>query len=447
MKWSFGNKKRTAAFQKFIHLESTSGLILLASAMIAMIIANTDLHHGFQHLLHSKISLGYEDSVFTESIHFWINDGLMTVFFFLVGLEIKREILVGELSTAGKAILPIAGAVGGMLVPFLVFALTNFNAETAHGWAIPMATDIAFAIGVLSLVGNRVPVSLKIFLTALAIADDIGAAAMISIFYSDAISLAWLIGSVAIVIIWLILSRVGMKNIPAYLVLGAAFWVAFLHTGIHPTISGIVYALVVPVKNRIDAAQFVERTQRALKRFAKAGPFEHKIFATKKQREALTDIAESTNRVRSPLQLLEHAIHPWVAFMIIPVFALTNAGVRFEGIDLGQLNSPLFWGIFFGLFLGKQIGVLSLSWLLVKLGLSKLNSDLTWRHIYGASCLAGIGFTMAIFVTDLSFVKAEYIAIAKVAIIAASILSGIWGFVVLRTMKGNPTINQKPSHG
>lgn len=365
---------------RFLKIESSSSVILGLSAVLAMIVANSSIKDFYFNVL--------ETSIFGLSLLHWINDGLMVIFFFVVGLEIKREIVTGELSTVKKAALPVAAAIGGMIVPALFYYFFNRGLPSVSGWAVPMATDIAFALGVLMVFNTRVPLSLKIFLLALAIVDDLGAVLVIALIYTKNIKLLGLAlaGVVFFIIFTLRLKKVG--SYAAYSVLGILSWAAVLYAGVHATIAGVLLGLMTPVY------------------FARKNPIEY----------------------YSPVDELIHKLHPWVSFGIMPVFALANAGVSLGGVNLGEtFASPVSLGVFWGLVLGKPIGVLVASYLAVVSGIAKLPEGSTWKAMFGAACLAGIGFTMSIFITDLALVSSDAL-LSKLAIIAASVVAGVIGF-------------------
>ena len=351
----------------------------------------------------------------------------MVIFFFVVGLEIKREILIGELASFRKAILPVAAAVGGMAVPALIYVLFD---PGSRGWGIPMATDIAFALGVLALLGKRVPLALKVFLTAVAVVDDLGAVLMIAIFYTSEI--AWInLGIAAIVMAVLIVCNLlGIRNPVVYSVLGVGLWLAFLYSGIHTTIAGVLLAMTIPSKARVNDREFVKHSREIIDEFDEAD--EGDDFLNESQRSSLHVLEELIEHAKAPLQRLEHELHPWVAYAIMPLFALANAGVVIGSDFAAGLTSPVSLGIIFGLVIGKQIGITLFSWLIVKSGLADLPYGVTWRHIYGVSWLAGIGFTMSLFISSLAFGGSDQLETAKFGILVASLIAGITGYFILR---------------
>ena len=381
-------------FKDFLRSEQIGGVILIICVILSLIIANSNLGAAFENLLSTKIGFSSLAIPIEFSVSLWINDGLMAIFFLLVGLEIKREIIEGELSSPQKAAMPIFAALGGMLVPAIIYALINSNTPTIHGWGIPMATDIAFALGVISLLGKRVPNSLKIFLAALAIADDLGAILVIAIFYTNELHWMQLLYSAGILIALIALNRFGVKKLIYYIIPGIFLWYFVHHSGIHATIAGVLLALTIPT---------------------------------------------NTVKDESPLEKLEHLLVRPVNFLIMPIFALANTNIRFENKMIDGLSSPLGLGIICGLVLGKPIGVSLFSWLSVKLGIAKLPNKVNWRHIFGLGLLAGIGFTMSVFIALLSFSTIEYQIQAKFAILVSSVLAGISGYVFLSSLNHKKT--------
>ena len=362
----------------------------------------------------------------------WINDGLMGVFFFVVGLEIKREIIAGELSSVRKATLPIAAALGGMAVPAAVFLVLNLGGAGQPGWGIPMATDIAFALGVLALLGPRVPIGLKVFLTALAIVDDIGAILVIAFFYADTISIVSLAAGGILLIVAIAANRSGVRSSIVYFILGTLVWLAFLKSGIHATLAAVLMAMTIPARVRIRSDRLLPRMSALLGAAKESAGSGYPDLLNKAQQQIYDEMERTLQKATAPLQRLEHALLPLVTFMVLPVFALANAGVS-VGHGLSEaLGHPVTLGIILGLFLGKQVGVLGFSWLAVKLRLADLPEGVGWRQIHGVSVLAGIGFTMSLFIAGLAFNQPEIEDISKVGIIAASVLSGVVGWVLLR---------------
>lgn len=419
-------------FQDFVKAESFSGILLISFMLIALIWANSPLSASYESLWQTQVNVSIGSFKIDKPLLLWINDGLMAVFFFVVGLEIKRELLVGELSSLKQALFPIAAAIGGMLFPALFYIAVNGNGPGANGWGIPMATDIAFALGILALLGKRAPTSLKVFLTAVAIVDDIGAVMVIALFYTENIVWASL-GLAAIVFVALmVMNRLGVRKPLPYALLGIVLWVAFLKSGVHATIAGVLLAMTIPATTKIDRRGFLERTRMYLEEFEREGIRNGSKFTTKKQRALLQGIEDCTNSVEAPLQQLEHALHPWVAFLIMPVFALANAGVDLRTDIIAALLNPITLGIILGLVVGKQIGITFMAWLVTRLGWSSKTEGITWRQIYGVSMLAGIGFTMSLFISNLAFVDPAMLSNAKVGILTASFISAGLGWYVLR---------------
>ena len=421
--------------QEFIKTESSSSILLILFMLAALFWANSPWKASYAALWSTEFSIGLGSFSLSKPLLLWINDGLMAVFFFVIGLEIKREILVGELSSLKKAMLPVAAALGGILIPALIYVVFNNGKAGQSGWGIPMATDIAFALGILALIGNKVPVQLKIFLTALAIVDDISAVLVIAIFYSEKIIWMNLVLAALVFMILVLLNRLGVRKPAWYILFGIILWLATLKSGVHATVAGILLALTIPASTKIDTNGFITRTKNYLQKFEEYGPDKKKNFTTKEQRALLQTIEDGVHLLEAPLQRLEHLLHPWVAFFIMPVFALANAGISLQISSLHQLFDPVTLGIAAGLFIGKQAGIVSFSWLAIKTGLASKMEGVTWQQIYGASLLAGIGFTMALFITNLAFVDPDLINKAKTGILIASLLSGITGWLVLRNTR------------
>jgi NhaA family Na+:H+ antiporter len=353
----------------------------------------------------------------------------------VVGLEIKREILVGELASLRQAALPIAAAVGGMVVPALFYTAVNAGSSGSAGWGIPMATDIAFALGVMALVGQRVPLALKVVLTALAIVDDIGAVLVIALFYSSSVSWSYLAAAGVILAVLAAMSLFGVRKLFFYAVLGIALWVMVLNSGLHATLAGILLAVTIPANRKIEREKFVEKLHGHVHAFERAGEANPRLLSPEQQ-EVLIALESDVEDVEAPLQKMEHALHPWVAFAIIPLFALANAGVSVGGNLGGLLLDRVSLGIIAGLVLGKQIGITLASWLAVKLRLAELPAGVNWRQIYATGWLAGIGFTMSLFIAELAFGASANLEAAKVGILGASLVAGITGFVLLRAFSG-----------
>ena len=417
-------------FARFFALEASSGLLLLACALAALVWANSPLASSYFGLWQIPITVDVGGFVIAKPLLLWINDGLMAIFFFVVGLEIKREVTIGELSQPKNAALSVAAALGGMLVPAAVYAALNAGGSGASGWAIPMATDIAFALGVLALLGPRVPLPLKVFVTAVAIVDDLGAVLVIALFYTAEVSLGALATAGGLLATLVVLNAGGVRRTWPYAILGLALWVAILKSGMHATIAGVLLAMTIPARRLIDASEFAGRAGGLLdtiRRDTESGVAE----PTEDQRDALESLADATEALESPLQKLEHALHPWVAFLIIPVFALANAGVAIGGEIAAMASDRITLGIVLGLCLGKPAGILLFASMATRAGVAALPAGVGWPQILGVSLLCGIGFTMSLFIANLAFVDVALLDAAKVGILAGSLISGLVGAFVL----------------
>jgi len=441
--WEKSFDKLVTPLEEFIHEETTSGLILMVSAIFAMFLANSFLAHHYEHILHTELAISIASFELRYSLHHWINDGLMAFFFLVVGLEIKREVIVGELSDPKAALMPIIAAIGGMLVPALVFYFININTDAAMGWGVPMATDIAFAVGVLVLLGSRVPKTVLTFLVGLAIVDDLGAVVVIALFYTEQIFVNWLSLAVVALTALIIINRMGVRKPLPYFIIGTIMWFAMLQSGIHATLAGVLVALTIPVKPKFDHKLFVDHMSDILNalisRQNTIKDNKHTcIIHDNESRAMLQTLENGVHSVESPLQRLEHAMHMPVAFIIIPLFALANAGIPIDVSSLGQtLTHPVALGVMAGLILGKLIGVAGITWLAVKSGLGKLPEGMTGHHLIGVGFLAGIGFTMSIFIAELGFANnAEHLLMAKTGVLFASIIAGTCGYIWLRITAG-----------
>jgi NhaA family Na+:H+ antiporter len=418
-----------------------SGIMLFSSALIALILANSPWSETYHHFWETPFTIGFGEHVLTKSLHHWINDGLMAVFFFVVGLELKREIVAGELSDPKNAILPVSAAIAGMMVPAAIFTWFNFGEASVSGWGIPMATDIAFALGVLYLLGDKVPVSLKIFLTALAIADDIGAVLVIAFFYTSDIQLINLAIGAGFMALLLLANVAGFRNTTFYALLGiGGLWLAFLLSGVHATIAAVLAAFTIPVRVKASEEAFLEKLTLLHDAFRKAKKSNLPTI-TNEQLHILEEIEVLSKKAQTPLQRLEHRMHPLVAFVIMPVFALANAGVTLEGDLLTAMTGHVSSGIFWGLLLGKVIGISGISYLLISSRLTVMPDDMNFLHLIGAGFLAAIGFTMSLFITDLAFDDKALIFQAKIGILSASIVASLIGFWLI--YKGNQRLHQR----
>ncbi len=420
-------------FHEFAAAESAGGIVLLACAVVALAWSNSPWSETYFELWERSLSIGFEGAALTKTIHHWINDGLMVLFFFLVGLEIKRELLAGELASPRKAALPIAAAFGGMIFPAGIYLAINSGQPGAVGWGVPMATDIAFALGVLALLGPRVPSGLKIFLAALAIVDDIGAVLVIAIFYTAGVSIAGLGTAGGVMILLLFCNWLGVRKAPVYAILGVALWFGILQSGIHATIAGVLLALTIPASTRIDEDHFIAEARSAINEFVAASePDLTSVMSNPEQLEALHGLERSIDRAQSPLLKMEHDLQGIVAFAIMPLFALANAGVKISYEMLSTLSWRVVIGIVIALVIGKVLGVTLAAVASVRLRVSSLPDEVRWRHIHGVSWIAGIGFTMSLFIANLAFASGSLLESAKVGILVASIVSGLVGWLLLR---------------
>jgi len=410
---------------------SNTGIVLLVAVIIAMLWANSPWQSTYQNFLNTTISFSIGNFQLTEPLLLWINDALMALFFLQVGLELKREILGGKLSTPQNAILPIGAAIGGMVFPALIYFILNTNGEASQGWGIPMATDIAFSLGVLALFGNRLPIALRVFLVTLAVVDDLGGVLVIALFYTSGISTMDLFHAFLFFGLLIIGNYAGVRKTWFYAIIGiGGVWLAFFFSGVHPTIAGILTALAIPGRVKINEATFSQRLAELHKKFKKEKPVKGSLISHS-QLEILEEIKVTSSEAETPLQKLENALNPFVNFIVLPLFAFANAGIHLHGKVLEVLTHPISLGIGFGLILGKFIGIVLFSRILVVLKLAKLPKNITWYHIYGIAFLAGIGFTMSLFINELAFTNEEFIYTAKVGILFSSLIAGIIGSLIL----------------
>jgi NhaA family Na+:H+ antiporter len=418
-------------FNRFFHSEVSGSIVLIACTIVALAWANSPWSQSYSDFTHTEVGFSWGGASLNLSLQHWINDALMAIFFFVVGLEVKREIGIGQLSSLRKAALPVSAAVGGMLIPAGFYFAMNAGGAGVDGWGIPMATDIAFALGILALFGSRAPIGLKVFLTALAIADDIGAVLVIAIFYSASLKL----GALAVAAIFMLsiagARTIGIRHSGVYLLLAAGVWLSVLVSGIHATVAGILVAMLVPIRAKIEPGNFLERARSRIAELESANLTHDSMVNDSEQLHALDDLHVATGDMIPPGIALEHRLHPVQSFLILPLFALFNAGVYLGGDALSQVTHPIGLGIFFGLLLGKQIGVVGFSWIAIKSGLADLPDGVDWKQIWGASCLAGVGFTMSLFITELALGDPTHIAIAKLGILEASLIAGILGYWIL----------------
>ncbi|MFD0863933.1 Na+/H+ antiporter NhaA [Sungkyunkwania multivorans] len=410
---------------------SNTGIVLLIAVTIAMLWANSPWQSTYQNILNTTISFSIGNFQLTEPLLLWINDGLMALFFLQVGLELKREILGGKLSTPQNAVLPIGAAIGGMVLPALIYFILNTTGEASQGWGIPMATDIAFSLGVLALFGKRLPIALRVFLVTLAVVDDLGGVLVIALFYTSGISTMDLFHAFLFFGLLVIGNYAGVRKTWFYAIIGiGGVWLAFFFSGVHPTIAGILTALAIPGRVKINEATFLQRLATLHNKFNKEKPVRGSLISHS-QLEILEEIKTISSEAETPLQKLENALNPFVNFIVLPLFAFANAGIHLHGKVLEVLTHPISLGIGFGLIFGKFIGVVLFSKILVFLKLAKLPKNITWYHIYGIAFLAGIGFTMSLFINELAFADEEFIYTAKVSILFASLIAGIIGSIIL----------------
>lgn len=423
-------------FQNFIQEESSSGIVLLICTVIALILSNSPLSDAYHDFWALEFSIGFAGYEVAESLHDWINDGLMAMFFFVVGLELKREIIGGELSNPRNALLPLAAALGGMVLPALIYISLNSHSPGGKGWGIPMATDIAFALAVLSILGNRVPYAARIFLTTLAIADDLGAVLVIAINYSSDISLTNLVIGAGFLAVLLTANYLGIRSTILYGVLGiGGLWLAFLLSGVHATVAGVLAALAIPARTKIKESSFAASLRQYVTEFESVQPNDVSILEPG-QVHAIEKIKSLTRSADTPLQRLEHALRPIALFIVMPIFALANAGISLKGISVDDLLAPVTIGVFFGLLLGKMLGIFGMSWLFVKLKWANLPEGVGSKTILGLGMLGGIGFTMSLFITTLAFgTTTDHAIEAKIGILSASVLAGLLGWMFLRKGK------------
>jgi NhaA family Na+:H+ antiporter len=423
------SKIQQTIFQRFFRTETFGGSVLLLFAIAALVLANSPLATAYHHLWQIPLTIGIVDHSLSLTLRSWINDGLMALFFLLVGLEIKRELLAGELSSVQQAALPIASAIGGMLLPAAIYFLFNPTGIGARGWGIPMATDIAFALGALALIAPRAPTGAKVFLTALAIVDDMGAVLVIALFYSNAI--AWgALGAAAVMLLILIAFNVtGVRQFWPYLLTGVALWYFVHESGIHSTVAGVLLAFTIPTHTRINAAEFSGEARTLLDKFDETETGDLLVLTSKGQQETLFALEQASEGVTAPILRLEHALHNFSAFVVMPLFAFANAGVKIGGpIEHGQIAL----GVLAGLIIGKPLGITAAAFVSTKLGYGQLPAGVSWSSLTGIGFLAGIGFTMSLFITALAFNEAGPIDGAKLGVVVASLLAGTGGAIILK---------------
>jgi NhaA family Na+:H+ antiporter len=416
-------------FQRFFRIETIGGFLLLLFGLAAIGFANSPLADGYQQLWQTPLTVGIVDHSFSLTLHQWINEGLMAVFFLLVGLEIKRELLVGELASVKSAALPIACAVGGMVVPAAIYVTFNGTGVGSHGWGIPMATDIAFALGALALIAPRAPTSARVFLTALAIVDDMGAVLVIALFYSAGLAWGALAGAALMVLTLIGFNAVGVRHLCPYLLVGAVLWYFVHESGIHPTVAGVVLAFTIPTHTRINTTQFSQQARALLDRFDHTETGDLAVLTSKGQQETLLALGHASHGATAPMLRLEHLLHNFSAFIVMPLFAFANAGIKIGG-PIG--HGAIALGVLAGLIIGKPLGIVAAAFISIKIGFGRLPAGIGWPCLLGIAVLAGIGFTMSLFISMLAFRDAALVDAAKVGILAGSLLAGIAGAIILK---------------
>ncbi len=442
-------------FRRFMRFEAAGGILLLLASVAAMIWANSVYGHGYHHLWHeTKMSFKLAGFEIAWSLGHWINDLLMAIFFLVVGMEIKRELLVGELASIRRAAVPIIAAIGGMAVPGGIYAALTWGTPEVRGWGIPMATDIAFALGALAILGSRVPFGLRVFLASLAIIDDLGALVVIAVFYTENLQLGSLAMAGGVAIILALHNVLGVRRAHAYFLWGIVLWYLVYQSGVHATIAGVIVAATIPARTRIDGQNFIRGVRTLADDFEKAGDHDSSVVTNPKQQGVIKTMEVYCERAQTPLQRLEYGLLPWSTFFIVPIFALANAGVVIGGghaeaggahhglLDMLMTSKSL--GIIAGLVIGKPVGIFLATWLAVKLGVGTLPSYVTWRHLLGAGFLGGIGFTMSLFIAALAFPDPDQLNIAKAAVLVGSIIAGAIGFGIL--WFGKPVVQTDSAH-
>ncbi len=422
---------------EFTHVESAGGIVLLVAAVIALVWANAPFGETYEEFWEIHIDLQIGGFHFEESLRHFVNDGLMAIFFFVVGLEIKRELVIGDLRDPKAAALPVIAALGGMIVPAVLYLVIVGDGDATRGWGIPMATDIAFSVGILSLMGRRAPVGAKLFLLAVAIADDIGAIAVIAIFYTEDLLMGWLGAAIAGLVVIAFASRIGIRSMVFYGIAGFATWFFLLESGVHATLAGVALGFLTPALAMYSDSEYHDRTQRIVDRqeFDSAAP-----RSEERVNQDALEVSAIARESVPPLRRLEVALHPWSSFLVVPIFALANAGVSFAGVDiLEAATHPVSLGVAVGLVVGKTFGISLFAFAAVRLGLGKLPRLTTWGHIVGVAAVAGIGFTVSLFVTGLAFTEGLLADRAKIGIFIGSTLAGVLGWLILRAMQPTPS--------
>ena len=431
--WEKAFDKVLTPFEEFIHRQTTSGLLLMTTAIIALLLANGPLAYLYHQIQHLEIGISIGSWSLENNLHHWINDGLMALFFFVVGLELKREIMVGELASPRQAALPIIAAIGGMVVPALIYFAINPNGDAARGWGIPMATDIAFALGAIALLAGRVPRALITFLVALAIVDDLGAVIVIAVFYTEKLSMGWLMTSGVFFGLLMVLNVAGIRKITPYFIIAIFLWYAMFESGVHATLAGVLGAFSIPARPKYDPSRFSAQVKDSIAQFDASHVPGQSIMTNDRLRGIVHSLESGALQVQTPLQRLEHAWHLPVAYLVIPVFALFNAGIPLDIASIGKtLTHPVTLGVSMGLIAGKVLGISVSSWIAIRLGIGRLPAGTRFTQIIGVSLLGGIGFTMSIFIAELGFAhQPEMLLMAKTGILFASLFAGVAGFIWL----------------
>jgi Na+:H+ antiporter, NhaA family len=429
--------------REFLHSTVAGGILLLFAAIIALVWSNSPWAASYHDLWEIPLTVGLGEFSLSLSLHYWINDALMAIFFLVVGLEIKRELLVGELASVRRATLPVAAAIGGAVLPAALFlAIVGPDDPASRGWGVPMATDIAFALGVLALLGRRVPLGLRIFVAALAIADDLMAVLVIALFYTADLSITALAAAAGIVVLLILANRLDIRRPLVYALLGLGLWFAVFQSGIHATVAGVLLAMTIPARQRVSDTDYADNARALIDDFASASE-----RAPQERYSSLWELETLTEKAQAPMLRMEHVLTPWVAFVIVPLFALANAGVTLSG-DIGQmLTDQVVLGIFAGLIVGKQIGITGAAYLVVRFGLAALPVGVTWRQIYGAAWLCGIGFTMSLFIANLAYGASEVLDLAKLGILAASLVAGGVGYLLLMRTGSREPVEEPEAAG
>ena len=428
--WEKAFDKVLSPLEDFIHRQTTSGVLLMLCALIALYLANSVWSEAYHKILQLPFTIGVPGFELSKSVHHWINDGLMALFFLVIGLELKREILVGELADIKQAILPVVAAIGGMIVPVIIYMSINQEGTAFDGWGIPMATDIAFALGALALLGARIPKSLLTFLVALAIVDDLGAVLVIALFYTETISFTALAIVAVVLFLLLSLNLGGIRRPTPYILLGIVLWIAMLKSGVHATLAGILLAFTIPMRPKYEPARFLQHINEMIGKIKEAYQKETNIIKNDELRSRVRALGDGVNLVQAPAQIMERSMHLPSAYIIIPIFSLANAGIPVDWSVLGDvLAHPVAVGVTTGLVAGKLLGIAGFTWLAVRLGITSLPRGLNFKHIIGVGLMGGIGFTMSIFIAELGFAHSPHdLLMAKTGILFASVIAGVTGF-------------------